>query len=94
MWSVAGTLDFPRLGVAGALAVATMVVWLIVRHHMWERPGDHPARVLAVLYNATTATTVTVGVLAMYAGVFALGLLTQALFVDGGLLARTLGHPS
>jgi hypothetical protein len=92
VWKVADSLDWLRLTVAAALAIAAMVVWLIVDHHMWERPADHPGRALAVLYNTTTAVTLTAGVLTMYAGVFVLGLVAQAVMIEHGLLVETLGH--
>jgi hypothetical protein len=92
VWEVGDSLDWLRLTVAAVLAIAAMVVWLIVDHHMWERPADHPGRALAALYNTTTAVTLTAGVLTMYAGVFVLGLVAQAVMIEHGLLVKTLGH--
>jgi hypothetical protein len=93
MWPVADRLNVPRLAAAGILAVALMISWLIVSHHMWERRKNHPSRALASLYNTTTVVTLLIGVLTMYAGLLLLGFLGQAILVDRRLLAQVVGHP-
>lgn len=71
-----------------------MVVYLISRHGLWERPETPPQRRLARLYNVTTAATLALGVLVFYAALLAVMAVTVVFLVDGAVLARTLGHPT
>lgn len=74
-------------------AIAAMAVWIVVAHHLWERPGDREERRWTALYNLVTALTVTLAVVFAYAALFALTLLAAWVFVPGGYLASTLRHP-
>jgi hypothetical protein len=94
IWRIADTLGPLRLAVAAVLAVATMVAWLVVDHGMWERPAAAEDRELAKLYNATTLITVATGVLCLYAGLFAAGLLVEALMLPRSIVDPVLGHPA
>jgi hypothetical protein len=94
VWSIADAVGPLRLGIAAVLAVAAMVAWLVVDHGMWERPAAAEDLELARLYNATTLITVTIGVLCLYAGLFAAGLLVEALLLPRALLHPVLGHPA
>ena len=92
LWRLADALGPVRLATASLFAVTAMVIWLIVDHHLWERPSGRTARELAVLYNTATALTLTVGVLSLYAGLFALSLLAGAFLLPGRVLREALGH--
>jgi hypothetical protein len=72
--------------------VGTMVAWLIVDHEMWERSSNPQGRELARLYNATTLITVTIGVMCLYAGLFATGLLVEILLLPHRILEPGLGR--
>lgn len=93
LWLLADRLGAFRLSVVTVLSIAAMVVYLIWRHGLWERPEDPAQRRLARLYNATTAATLVLGVLVFYATLFAVMTATVAFVVDGAVLGRTLGHP-
>src|SRR4051794_25483859 len=93
LWLLADRLGAVRLSVVTVLSIAAMVVYLIVRHGLWERPEDPAQRRLARLYNLTTAATLTLGVLVFYAALLAVMAVTVAFLVDGAVLARELGHP-
>jgi hypothetical protein len=92
LWRLADALSPMRLTIASVFAVAAMIVWLIVDHHLWERPSGRAARQLAVLYNTATALTLTVGVLSLYAALFALSLLAGAFLLPSRVLRDALGH--
>jgi hypothetical protein len=92
VWELADALGPGRLAAAAALAVVAMVAWLIIDHEMWERPRDPEDRELAVLYNATTAITVTIGVACLYAGLLLLGIVADRILVEDGILRETLGR--
>jgi len=76
------------------LALAAMVVWIIVAHHLWERTAaQEEAREQAVLYNTATALTLSVAVLFSYAVLFVLVLVVAGFFLESGFLQSNLGHP-
>jgi hypothetical protein len=92
LWLLADRLGAVRLSVITVLSVAAMVVYLISRHGLWERPENATQRRLARLYNVTTAATLALGVLVFYAALFAVMTVTVAFLVDGAVLGRYLGH--
>lgn len=92
LWRLADALGPRRLSIASVLAVSAMIGWLIIDHHLWERPSGRPARQLAVLYNTATALTLTVGVLSLYAGLFALGVMAGAFLLPSRVLRGALGR--
>jgi hypothetical protein len=75
------------------LSITAMVVWVIVAHHLWERPADQEVREQAALYNAATVLTLTVAVLFSYAVLFVLVLVAALIFLESGFLQSNLGHP-
>ena len=94
IWQMADSLSWVRLLALMALALAAMVVWIIVAHHLWERPAaQEEAREQAALYNASTALTLGVAVLFSYAVLFVLVLLAAGFFLESGFLQSNLGHP-
>ncbi len=52
-----------------------MVAWIIGAHHLWERARDEGEREETFLYNASTALTLSIGVLVMSASAYVLTLL-------------------
>ena len=94
IWQMADSLSWVRLLALMVLAVVAMVVWIIVAHHLWERPAaQEEAREQAALYNASTALTLGVAVLFSYAVLFVLVLLAAGFFLESGFLQSNLGHP-
>ena len=94
IWQMADSLSWVRLLALMVLAVVAMVVWIIVAHHLWERPAaQEEAREQAALYNASTALTLSVAVLFSYAVLFVLILLAAGFFLESGFLQSNLGHP-
>jgi hypothetical protein len=94
IWQMADSLSWVRLLALMVLAVVAMVVWIIVAHHLWERPAaQEEAREQAALYNASTALTLGVAVLFSYAVLFVLVLLAAGVFLESGFLQSNLGHP-
>jgi hypothetical protein len=70
-----------------------MVVWIIVAHHLWERPADREQRKWAPLYNGVTVLTISAAVLSAYAILFVLICLSALVFVPGAYFQSTLKHP-
>jgi hypothetical protein len=93
IWQMADSLSWVRLLALMLLAIVAMVVWIIVAHHLWERPANQEVREQAALYNASTALTLSVAVLFSYAVLFVLILLAAGFFLESGFLQSNLGHP-
>jgi hypothetical protein len=73
----------------GALAIA----WLIIEHKLWERPHSAEERDRAVLYNASTVVTLTIGVVIFHAALFVLLLVTAWWTLPPQLVAQNIGRP-
>jgi hypothetical protein len=93
IWMVADAVGWARLLALMVAAIVAMVVWIIVAHHLWERPSDRETRHWAALYNGVTALTMTVAVVFAYAVLFALVFLAAGVFVPGVYFQSTLKHP-
>lgn len=92
IWQLSDTMGPWRLGVVTVLATAAMIAWLIVDHELWERPKSAHERERAVLYNAATVITLTIGVAIFHAGLFILLLLTAWWTLPPQLVADNIGH--
>jgi hypothetical protein len=92
IWQLADSLGPVRLAGLTLLSVSATVVTLIVAHELWEHGGGGLRREQAVLFNAATTITVMLGVLVLYAALFAIALAGAWLVLASGPLAKTLGH--
>ena len=63
---LADAVGSARLLLLMVAAIASMVVWIIVAHHLWERPNDQEARHWTALYNGVTVLTITTAVWAYF----------------------------
>lgn len=93
MWQLSATMGPWRLSAATILASTAMIAWLIIHHKLWERPHSAGERKRAALYNTATVVTLTIGVLILHAGLFALLLLTAWWTLPPQLVASNIGHP-
>jgi hypothetical protein len=73
--------------------MVAMVVWIIVAHHLWERPSDPEQRKWAPLYNWVSMLSISAAVLLAYAILFTLLFVAAWVFVPGDYLQSTLKHP-
>ena len=92
MWLLADAMGFLRLLALMAVAIVAMVVWIIVAHHLWERPKDSEQRRWAPLYNGVSVLTVSTAVLLAYAILFALLFVAAWVFVPSGYFQSILKH--
>jgi hypothetical protein len=67
-----------------------MVTWLMLDHHLWTSPAQSGR---ARLYNASTVLTLLIGVLCMYAGVFAVVLAASTFTMDPGYFRTQIARP-
>src|SRR5215216_251154 len=93
LWSLADSVGWARLLLLMVTAIVAMVAWIIVAHHLWERPEDPDQQKWAPLYNGVSVLTVTSAVLCAYAILFALILLAAWVFVPGDYFQTILKHP-
>ena len=93
IWGLADAVGWGRLLGLMVAAIVAMVVWIIVAHHLWERPKAREDRRWAALYNGVSVLTISVAVLIAYAVLFALIFLAALVFVPGAYFQTTLGHP-
>jgi hypothetical protein len=93
MWLLADAVGFLRLLALMAVAIVAMVAWIIIAHHLWERPEDPQQRKWAPLYNGVTVLSVSAAVLLAYAILFALLFVAAWVFVPGSYFQSTLKHP-
>ena len=93
LWLLADAVGFWRLLALMVAAIVAMVAWIIVAHHLWERPEDPQQRRWAPLYNGVSVLTVGSAVLLAYAILFALIFVAAWVFVPGGYFQSILKHP-
>src|SRR5919112_5585831 len=93
MWLLADAVGFWRLFALMVAAVVAMVAWVMVAHHLWERPRDSEQRRWAPLYNGVSVLTVSTAVLLAYAILFALLFVAAWVFVPSGYFQSILKHP-
>jgi hypothetical protein len=93
LWILSDSVGFWRLLLLMVTAIVAMVVWIIVAHHLWERPEDPDQQKWAALYNGVTVLTISSAVLLAYAALFALILLAAWVFVPGAYFQSILKHP-
>jgi hypothetical protein len=93
IWLLADAVGWARLVLLMVAALVAMVAWIIVAHHLWERPEEREQRKWAALYNGVTALTVSAAVLSAYAILFILIFLAAWVFVPGAYFQTTLKHP-
>jgi hypothetical protein len=93
IWQLSATMGPWRLSAATIVASSAMIAWLIVNHKLWERLRSAGARDRAVLYNASTVITLTIGVAIFHTGLFILLLLAAWWTLPPQLVAQNIGHP-
>ncbi|WP_231993936.1 hypothetical protein [Mycobacterium sp. 852002-50816_SCH5313054-b] len=93
IWQLSDTMGPWRLSAATILASTAMIAWLILHHELWERPHSAGERERAVLYNAATVVTLTIGVVILHIGLFILLLLTAWWTLPPQMVAQNIGHP-
>lgn len=93
MWQLSDTMGPWRLSAVTLLATAALIIWLIVEHDLWERPTSDEERERAVLYNASTVVTLTIGVVIFHAGLFILLLVTAWWTIPPQMVSQNIGHP-
>ena len=93
IWQLSATMGPWRLSAATILASTALIAWLILEHELWEWPHSADERERAVLYNAATVVTLTIGVVIFHTGLFILLLVTAWWTLPPQMVARTSAIP-
>jgi hypothetical protein len=93
IWQLSAMMGPWRLSAATILASASMIAWLVLDHKLWERPHSAGERDRAVLYNAATVITLTIGVAILHVGLFISLLATAWWTLPPQMVAQNIGHP-
>lgn len=93
IWTMAEALPVWRLALISVIVIVLMVGWLIYYNNLWEQPVGPGRHRQAVLYNASTALTLAISVVCMYATLYAGTLIAAAAVIDAGYLSSKIGHP-
>jgi hypothetical protein len=94
IWRLAYYLGPVRLTIIALGSVAGIIVTIMITTSLWERSPHPGAREQVILFNIVTATTVGIGVVALYLALFIIMLASALLLVPGDLLSSQLGHPA
>jgi hypothetical protein len=94
IWQLSGALSPIRQLAIMLIAIVAVIGWLIVAHHLWERPGgDRPDKERR-LYNAATLLTVAIAVVWGYLVLFAVLLAVCGLLIDSGVFHSMTRQPA
>jgi len=93
LWLLADSVGWARLLLLMVTALVAMVGWIIVAHHLWERPPRREQRRWAPLYNGVSVLTISTAVLSAYTILFALIFVAAWVFVPSGYFQSILKHP-
>jgi hypothetical protein len=92
IWRLSIALDWWRLTITSAVSVAITIATVIVVPGLWARTSDPRVRGQVVLFNLATATTVTLGIISLYAVLFLLILAGAALVTAPQTFAQAVGR--
>jgi hypothetical protein len=91
-WRIATAMWWWRLTILCAVSIAATTAAIVVVHRLWEHAPDPRARAQVVLFNAATTATVVLGLLTLYAVLFALLAGAAWLAVTPSVFSHALGR--
>ncbi|MFC0523211.1 5,10-methylene-tetrahydrofolate dehydrogenase [Pontibacillus salicampi] len=81
LWQLSHLFTTLRLIILTIIAISGMVVWVMMAHNLWEKPGYRNKQRLRRLYNIATVITLTAAVSMYYAVLFTLFFIAVAVFI-------------
>jgi hypothetical protein len=95
VWRIADGLGPLRLSLLAIGSIVAVVLSIIIGGGLWERvPPGSKAREQVILFNVVTATTVVIGVLALYLALLVLTSIGALILIPGKTFADAIGHPT
>ena len=92
MWRLADSLGPGRLTITAIAAIAITILAIIAVHRLWERTPYPRVRDQVVLFNIATTVSVVIGILTLYAALYAFILIGALLVITPDTLTRAVGH--
>jgi uncharacterized membrane protein len=92
IWRLSTALSWWRLAITSAVSIAVTIATVIIVPGLWERTPDPRVRGQVVLFNLATTTTVTLGIVSLYAVLFLLILAGAGLVTAPQTFAQAVGH--
>ena len=92
VWRLSVALDWWRLTITSAVSIAITIATVIVVPGLWERTSDPRVRGQVVLFNLATVTTVTLGIVSLYAVLFLLIVAGAGLVTAPQTFAQAVGR--
>ncbi|MDS2172821.1 hypothetical protein Q7C18_08950 [Nesterenkonia sp. CL21] len=90
IWDMAISLPGWRLAVISCAGVIFLVLWLISRNRLWDRPSAVGGKRLALMYNTSTVISLLVSVLSLYALLYLGVLVISLVLIEPGYMAESL----
>lgn len=94
IWQMSADLPTARLLAMGLLAIATMTGWLIISNGLWDGPVHGAKTGPTFIYNLSTAATLFVCVLALYAALVVLILLGSLVVITPRFMSVIIQEPA
>lgn len=92
VWRIAAGMTWPRLVALTVLSIGGTCGALVVAHGLWEQAGDPVVRERLFLFNIATTVTLGLGVLALYASLFALSAVGSLALISPAVLFQATHH--
>lgn len=91
IWQMSAALSPFRLAVISLLAICVIVAWLLIGNRLWDRPSHASVTEVILLYNLSTVLTLVLCVLALYASLVVIILLSALIVIDPDFMGQVLG---
>ncbi|WLV25399.1 hypothetical protein QR721_03990 [Aciduricibacillus chroicocephali] len=91
LWKLSVSYNIYRFIGLNLAAVASMVLWILLSHNLWETPRGTNNPRMRRLYNSTTISTLVIAVFIYYGVLFLLFLVAVSVFVPPSLFGEATG---
>lgn len=91
LWEIGNVYGYARLTTLMVVAMTILVSWIVIAHDLWERHREGVTQYERALYNATTVTTIAVGVVFAYSIIFVLLLFAAVVYIPASMLESKIG---
>jgi uncharacterized membrane protein len=92
VWLLAGSMGWWRLAAMCLVSIAATSLAVIGAHGLWERTPDPRVRSQVVLFNVTSALTVTIGIATLYVALFLVIFVAAELIIRPDVFLQRLDH--
>lgn len=92
VWTLADGMGWSRLVGLTLLAMLATSLALILAHGLWEHTDDPRARERVIVFNLATVITIAMGVIVLYAGLFAVTVLGAVALIPPDVFHQRVGH--